>query len=473
MSPTNVAALASQIGIIQAALNVRFDPDPPTNLAVVNLLCEYLDSHGTTDIRNLRQYNDAQSFFWYDIDSGETYANASSQSTSAFVEVDSEGGGITSVTQVPVGANPGFNSFNVGSFYYGVNLSFTKDGFPVFWSIKTAVVPAWRDFLRGVSFVAGIVIVSAFPALATTIGNAVLGADLATAYPALATGIGNACVSTCLNGGNVQAGVEGALIGGVGGGVGGAVASASDSAIIGQVASAATRAALSGGNIQGAVLQSLAVSGIGSIGSLPSFSGANTMTLGDDTSDDGSGDLTSADLAALNSDAGYGSTGVDTSQISSSDLSALLDSGGYGDALTAPNPAMSPAASPGGVVASSGGLNLTQLAAAALPLITAYVKAGMPGVMTSSATVQAQTNGTLRNANGTTTLMPVGTPYLTSAGVITNNGNGTYSTVAANGTITTQAYPPGTSGAGIANALSNIGTPGLIAIAAVAYLLLK
>lgn len=195
------------------------------------------------------------------------------------------------------------------------------------------------------------------------------------------------------------------------------------------------------------------------------------MQLGDDTSSDD--ELSSSDVASLYSDAGYGSTGVDTSQISSSDLSALLSGGGYGDALTAPNPAISPAASPGGVVASSGGLNLTALAAAALPLITAYVRAGSPPVMTSNGSVTANANGTLTNAAGAVTTMPVGTPYLTSAGVVTNNGNGTYSVVGPSGTITTQSYPPGTSGAGIANALSNLGTPALIGIALLAYLALK
>jgi hypothetical protein len=51
----------------------------------------------------------------------------------------------------------------------------------------------------------------AMPALAATIGQAVLGAELAAAYPALATGIGNVAVSTALNGGDVQRAVVGAV----------------------------------------------------------------------------------------------------------------------------------------------------------------------------------------------------------------------------------------------------------------------
>lgn len=466
---TNAGNLARQIGIVQAAAKISLDPDPTANAAVMAAIAGYLDQYGTTDIRNMREYLDSTLNFFYDVATAHVYVNAESDSASlAYTTTQySDAGPVdTDMTATP----NAFMLWQSQHTIYNIFCVMSRDNFPVFYAYASPRISGWTDALHGVVFLVGFVVSVAFPALAQTIGTAVLGADLAAEYPLLASAVGNVCINTTLSGGNVQGAVASAVVSGAGTGVGGVVATASDSAIIGQVANAVTKAAITGGSIQTAALQSLAGAGLSSIGTLPTFSGAN-MQLGDDTSSDD--ELSSSDVASLYSDAGYGSTGVDTSQISSSDLSALLSGGGYGDALTAPNPAISPAASPGGVVASSGGLNLTALAAAALPLITAYVRAGSPPVMTSNGSVTANANGTLTNAAGAVTTMPVGTPYLTSAGVVTNNGNGTYSVVGPSGTITTQSYPPGTSGAGIANALSNLGTPALIGIALLAYLALK
>ena len=475
LSP-NAAALEAQILAVQTAIKRPFDSDPVANLAAVDFLSNYMASHGTTDIRNLRQYIDlsANLMFFYDIATAYVYPNANYNTT---ISVDGNAATPAELVQASF-----FCEFEGAQADYQINLIFTKDGYPVFFGLRTDRVSGWSSLVHGVLFLAGAVAGAAFPALGATIGQAVLGASLAAQYPLLASTIGNVCINTVLSGGNVQAAVTGAVAGGIGGETGIFVATQTDSQIIGRIAGSVTRAAISGGNVQGAAFQSLASAGLSSVAQLPSFSGSsNVAQLGDDTSDFSDDTSGSTDNSYLYSDAGYGDTSgqvVDTSDITDQTYhdtvwSSSAANPSEGDPVTLSNPATTPASGVNSVIASANGNSLTALAAAALPLISAYVKAGSPGILTSNSSVTANPNGTLRNANGTLSIMPIGTPYLTSAGLVTNNGNGTYSTIGPTGTVTTTPYPPGTPGVGVTGTLANLSPTVLLAIGAALFLMLR
>lgn len=434
----NTDKLSKQIGIILAAIGRPFDPvSAGANAETIAAVAAYLDSAGTTDVRDLAHYRDdaAALSFFLDTRTAHIYPNPFGS-----------------------GVNDGDLPANVLLLvetrweFLRVSLVFSGDGFPIFYSQNEKKTSGWSDFLGGVLFLASVTVGAAFPALASTIGNAVMGASLAAQYPAVATAIGQVAVNTALNGGDVQSAVTSALSAGVGSGVGGFVASATDSTIVGAATAAATRAAIVGGNIESAALQSLATSGVTAAGSLvftpaPQPPGVYDMQLSDSWGNDDA----AAALAQSIIDESNPFPLVDDA--GNLDLTQLDTSNGYHDPVWSVNGsaegatvampgANMPPVSPGGIVASANGANLTSLALAALKTLTVWQSAGQPPIRTSNATVIANRDGTLTNAiTGAKTVMAPGTPYLTADGsLVTNNGNGSYTLVSSGGAVSQGAY---------------------------------
>lgn len=440
--------LRTQIALVNKALGRVFATDPMQNDASMSRIVSTLDSAGTTDIRNLREVtNDTLHLqFFMDAVTGHAYLNPLT-----FGAYDP-----TNKRSVDL-----FDLFGDGRFNFYIYLKFTPDKFPVFVSLVEDTGNAYVGLLTGILFVAGAAVGAAFPALATTIGTAVMGAEAAAAYPAIATAIGQAAINTAFNGGDVSKGVVSALSGGIGGIAGGVVASATDSAIIGTAAAAATSAVIAGADPIRSVSQALVGYGVNSVGAMiqsPSI-GANTMQVGDTsllTTDPGSS-LDFSSLYATDPNAGFAidpnaglNTTFDFSQMQSAAASfgTAYDFGGAaapGDPFYDPNSPTNPPPTPSGTVATDSGVNLSNLALTALKLVGAWNQAGQPAIHAGNAQATANANGTIttRNANGTvgTARMPVGTPYLTASGsLVTNNGDGTYTSVNPNGSSSIGHY---------------------------------
>lgn len=138
-----------------------------------------------------------------------------------------------------------------------------------------AITPQWASSsdwgkFREVVRVAGSFAVSfALPlagvAVANTIGAAIIGPTLAATYPALATVIGNVALSTAFNGGDIEKAVKTALIasavGEVGAIVGSGAAAVSGVDLIGKVADSATKALITGKDVDKAIVTTLALNG--------------------------------------------------------------------------------------------------------------------------------------------------------------------------------------------------------------------
>lgn len=501
----SVESLSRQIGIIQAAIKRPFDADPTVNGDVISYLAQMLDRSGVQDVRNLRSTVVAGGSTYVPAGVSVGYGTLVDLPTMTFF-YDVTTGAIINDGQIgPQERVELPNLFMLAqsrTYDYSLFLVFSPEGYPIFYTINKKRTTTWQDLKEAGIALASIYIAVVVPALASEIGGAIMGAELAAQYPAVAAGIGNICINTALSGGNIESAVIGAVSGGVGNGVGGLVAGATDSAIIGAASAAATKAAIVGGNIEQAAAGSLLGSGISSIGSLDLFSAQpaspTTGSLG--MFDDFGGDLpnvtapVSYDIppsfdpvsgaapvydwgwmgASVDPLAGGGvfSGAYDTTPITSPDS---IDPGG---SVLGVNPT-SPPPSPSGVVASSGGADLTQLALTALKFVGAWQGAGQPALRASNASTQANANGTLvvRNANGTTSTvkMPVGTPYLTTTGeLVTNNGDGTFTSIDSRGTVSTQRYPAtslSTFGAGVKIGNLTV-SPMALGIGAVAAILL-
>lgn len=429
---TNVENLVRQISIVNAALGRTFSTDPAKNVSYVLTLANYLDSKGTTDIRNLQQYvNEAANLrFFFDGKTGWVYSDTT------FGQVDPTFTGTGDGKEFLFYAFPGDDE-NVILY-----LNFTSDGYPVFWSRTQYTGNTWHDFAQGVLFVASIVVAYAYPALAAQIGTAVCGATIAAQYPALASAIGNAVVGSALNGGDVQAAVVASIGGAAGSAVGGAAFSVTDSAIIGRAASAATSALVTGGDLKTAVATSLIKSGVSDMAQLVrpaqtlgdyDFNGPDTGTIYAPTTeiDPFTGQITGSYPADFNGDG----------TISFSDLPATYD---FTQPVSTPGSNAVPSG-PSGSVLNVGGADLTQLALTGLKLVAAWNQAGQPAVRAGTSSSTVNKNGTLTQMTSSGAVvnqrMPVGTPYMAADGsLVTNNGNGTYTTVAPSGNIQTSRY---------------------------------
>ncbi len=134
-----------------------------------------------------------------------------------------------------------------------------------------AIVPIWGSssdagsIRNDLKMIGAVALTFALPAagvnLGASIGAAVLPASVAAAYPALAAAVGNAAIGAAFNGGNIEAAAKMAALGALGAAAGaqaGAVAlSATDVEMVGKLADAATRAVVSGRDIESAVKTAL------------------------------------------------------------------------------------------------------------------------------------------------------------------------------------------------------------------------
>jgi hypothetical protein len=297
------------------------------------------------------------------------------------------------------------------------------------------------------------------PNLAASIGNAVLGPELAAAYPQLVTVVGQTAVNTVFNGGDVAKAVKSAASSFIGANVGGAVAATSGLDAVGRAAGAATSAALQGGDIKAAAAMTLLQSGF--------KSGAQAM---DDFFSDGSSGLDPIEYDFTTDAAGstlfdgsvsYGDAGStpaggfpDSEVIDPSVADVgIFDS--VGDIHFDTNSGT--VASGGGVVDTGNGLgslgNLTNLALSALKVYQTWNAAGKPALATpgvkhnpNGSTTTPTKGGLLVNTSAggrtSTSTMPVGKPYVFADGtIVTNNGDGSFTTIHSDGSSSTSAYP--------------------------------
>lgn len=97
--------------------------------------------------------------------------------------------------------------------------------------------------------------------------------------------------------------------------------------------------------------------------------------------------------------------------------------------------------------------NVQDVFKAALAINAAYKAAGKPPVRASTPETTANANGTLTTKTATggtvTVKMTPGTPYVTASGVlVTNNGDGTYTTTMPDGSAVIRHYPAGAAQSG-------------------------
>ncbi|WP_448360509.1 hypothetical protein [Fluviibacter sp.] len=138
-----------------------------------------------------------------------------------------------------------------------------------------SIVPVWASssdagFIREGLMMAGQLALSvALPLagvnVAQALGSSILGPSLSAAYPALPGLLGNVAIGTAFSGGDIAGAIKGTALsyfGGMSGGVvGGGVTDATGIDLLGEAASAATKAAISGGNVDQAIAFSLVQNG--------------------------------------------------------------------------------------------------------------------------------------------------------------------------------------------------------------------
>lgn len=487
----SVDKLSNQIRLMNRAVRRDLSTDPSLNDWLIARLATDLDAAGAHSIMDLVYFEDAAAglSFFYDQRTGHVFTDQNPNVNDATFNAGKSGGNLFTIYSRDGRENDKLYLF------------FTKDGYPVFWNVSEDTGSTWADVRTGLIFVGSIVLSVVGLPIASSIGNAVLGAEMAATYPALAQGIGQAVINTLMNGGDIEQGAISAVASYAGAGVGAQVTSATASDILGQATAAATRAFINGGDVQGAVAQTLLRNGVSSMQVL-----LNGVGDAGDPIDVSTGDadftppdfnVSSADLSAIG-DLQMGQYYTDENGITygvdaDGELAVvdMVDDNGIGYATDAQGDVMVldapttadiqqtfPTTDSNGTTAitstanSTGANVLSSLATAALSLVTSYVKAGAPTIRTGTANATVNTNGTVttRNANGTvtTTKPAVGTPYLTASGsLVTNNGDGTYTTVSASGAITTRSYAaPAASGS-----IGGI-SPAVLAIGAAAAVLL-
>lgn len=259
------------------------------------------------------------------------------------------------------------------------------------------------------------------------IGNAIVPGAVAAAYPALPQAVGTVALQTATNGGDLGAALKNAILSTVGAQAGALASSASGVSALGPVTSAAATAALRGGNVEQAVTSSLLSYGVKNMGEL-----WDTLTgWGDDVAEFiGFGGDDNPQPSAGYFDPVYGEA-----------WSGTVDVPGFDPNGMSPVSVPAPASDDwdfGDIVA-----NVTSAAMAAIKINQAYqaTKAPPRTALVSGNTVQTpNANGmlTVRNtATGGYSVQrpPVGTPFVMADGrTIINNGDGTYTLIARDGT---------------------------------------
>lgn len=454
--------LRTQIGILNAAIGRAFSTDKDWNVQLIGKLADWLALQGITNVLQLSHFQDkgAGVAFFYNRDTGQV--------------LDRQLAGFATGQWID---NPGYASNDTltvftqdGRFNVFVNVRFSQDGYPYFYTLTQDTGSDWVDIRGGVIFVASVVVTAGFASLGSAIGNAMFAG---TAVPAsVSTAIGNVIVTTALNGGDVQAAAIGAVTGGVGGVAGGVVTSATGAQWIGQAAAAATAALARGGDVTTAVSQSLLMSGVRNMSDIFDWMGS-TPVVDDMTPIDPTGNNQVQYTFGGDVSTGYGNTGYYTDSngisygydasgnlvvvdVDSNGVGFYEDSDGYpavadaGQPITAGD-SISAAQLPAPAGSSqAGNTNYAGIIMAGLQLVKAYQQSQMP-VRTYTASTQAGANGYVNavvNGKVVSGKPAVGVPYQTATGaIITNNGDGTYSTVnPLTGNVTTSRYAAASSG---------------------------
>lgn len=471
--------LKSQILTINKLIRRDFSTDPARNEEIVNRFVSFLIERGTVNVLDLKKYeNEAAGLsFFYDERSGKLFTDQKQLFNSdVYVNVtkDVANGLLNDDLFTVLGWD------NRWSFY--VFLKFTEDGYPVFFTATTDAGSDWADIRTGLIFLASVVVSFAIPGASAAIGTAVMGAEMAAAYPLVASAIGNAVMQTALNGGDVEKAAISAATGAAGGAVGGAVASASDSAMIGTAAAAATKALLTGADLEKAVAGALVSYGAQNAGSIvQSIQQAGSKTVDLFSSDnsftsDGGFNLDPLALNPAASGVTYDYTFDDTGAGMTTGFAPgasmfdplyqappdfLADAGWNYTAPDFSNPSLNVPSTPGGGVFNTQTVvgqndddswlqDLTGAAMAALKVYTVYQQSQgqiqKPVTRTANgSTVTANSNGTVttRSATGQVTIAKpaIGTPFvLPNGNTMVNNGDGTYSTVTPTGAVTRTPY---------------------------------
>lgn len=432
------------------AMGRPLSTDTEIEQALVAEIATMLDTAGTESILDIAYYAN-QSLdlsFFYDMKTGHVFQDA--LNNTAQWNPGQNGGGLFAV----------FSNKRENDLVY---LFFTKDGYPAFYVVARDQGSDWVDIRGGLIFVGSVVLSAVGLPIATGVGNAVLGAELAASYPALAQGIGQAVINTLMNGGDIEKGAISAVASYAGTGVGGQVLSATSSDALASATAAATRAYINGGDLQGAVAQSLIRSGVSNMSDLLFSDVSDPSDVNYDAGTfDANFQSTPTGVQPMSGSYYTDEYGITYGVDSEGDLIVLdgVDSSGVGyytdtqgDIQVADTPTianLNQTDSNGTTIYSaqpnpSGANILTSLATTALALVGSYIKAGAPPVRvgTPAATVNANGTVTTRQPNGSisVTRPAAGTPYITATGaIITNNGDGTYTTVSPNGVISTMPY---------------------------------
>lgn len=387
---------------------------------------------------------------------------------------------------------------------------------------KTAleIAPVWGSSSdaatarQWITMIASFFLMTALPLagvnVGATIGNAVLPASLTAAYPGLATAVGNVALSTAFNGGDVAGAVKNVVVGQVAGGAGdftgGALSSLTDSELIGNLASVATRTAIVGGDLKTAVgMELLKLGATVDTSGFDFFGGSGGSVFGDsfnaplDPSNGWDFSIPSPDIYIPTPGANGWETWMNFQpeqfeiptyeDFDPSKWDPFQASNGGVSTPIAGQPPVSPTAPPETVKPppTSTVFNPMQMvqqvtgaAMAALGVVKAYRQLNSPQINTTARIVRPDgsvsaitSNGMIqtRDASGRVVSQkpPVGIPQSTVDGnIIINNGNGTYTAISPTGQTATYSY-----GTGLASSASAISPALLLGGAAVLLLLLK
>jgi len=313
-----------------------------------------------------------------------------------------------------------------------------------------------------------------------TVGTAIVGASFAASFPLLTTILGNIAIGAYFSGGDVKGTVKGALIaqfaGGLGDIAGAAAYTATQIEILARLADVAVTALVRGQDVEKAVTQSLLMSGFTSVGEMLDAIGEPKMGEFDTVDVSGypvEGDVYSPDpvltVDAYGSGSGWGGDIIQPLPGESggatfvpfaygADLPPVtFDPGAPVEGFGVPSytPQGERIATPVRTTDTGPAVSIvntvSSLALNALKLNQAWNQARNPAPNTQARTVSggAVVSGNdagviiTRRADGTvsTSRPPVGVPQATTSGnFIVNNGDGTYTLIASDGSRRTVAY---------------------------------
>lgn len=301
-----------------------------------------------------------------------------------------------------------------------------------------------------------------------------LGSSLVEQMPSMSSSVSEAvskiAINTAMNGGDVKKAVVGYYTGVAGSMIGDAAAVASESDLVGTLADAGAKAAISHGDVKSAVLNAGFASSQSTQYTTQTSTGVHTMdsmttdtgiTSGTDASGTQQEVSPDGSITTYNADGSASQVMPDgtTYHIDASGNVAVTDAQGNVVTDSSQGPVDVPSASGSGGDISGWMATISGVSQQALGVVNAWKKVGsppprqaQPTKLQNGAIVTYNHNGTMttRQPDGksVTTIMPVGHPFtFPDGGTVVNNGDGTYTNIDSNGN-TTSGKIPGTGGAG-------------------------